>query len=338
MHPDLLSLLQERALVVAEIGNNHDGDVEQAKTLIKAAADSGVDAVKFQAHLVEAEMLYDDTVPPHFPEPRWQFMGRMSLTLEQHAEIKAFADEQGVIYFASPFSIEAVDLLEQVGNPFYKIASGEVTNLPMLRHIGRTGKPVLLSSGMSSWAELDAAVDEFKTRGNDLVVMHCTSKYPCPDDRLNLNAIPAMASRYGVPVGFSDHAPTIYPSVAAVALGARIVEKHFTIDKTLYGPDHKASMLPDEMAELVRAVRIVDAGLGDGDKTIPDDLTSTRTVFQKSVVSLVDIPAGAIIEEGMIGTKKPGKGIPANRYFEVIGKTAQRHIPADELVYEEDVE
>ena len=325
-------------LVVAEIGNNHDGQLEQGLRLIEEAARCGVDAVKFQAHLAEAEMLEDNTVPPHFPEPRYQFVKRMSLPREAHEALRAAALARGVLYFCSPFSIEAVRMLEEVGVPCYKIASGEVTNLPMLRAIVRTGKPCILSTGMSTMDEIAEAVDEIRRGGGECVLMQCTSLYPAPYERLNLRAIQSLRERFGCPVGLSDHSSEIYAPVAAAALGACVIEKHFTLDRGLYGPDHKASLPPPEMAEMVRAVRKIERAMGDGRKILQDDPLPMREVFQKSIVSAVDIPEGAVIQEEMLTTKKPGKGISAARFDAVVGRRVRRFIPTHTLVREDDLE
>lgn len=324
--------------IVAEIGNNHDGSVEQGLRLITEAARCGVDAVKFQAHIAPAEMLRDDTVPPHFPEPRYQFVTRMSLDEAAHAAFQRAAVDAGLIYFCSPFSVEAVRMLERLRVPCYKIASGEVTNLPMLRMIAAMGKPVLLSTGMSTYEEIDAAVAEIRRARAPVAVLQCTSHYPAADDVLNLRAITIMRERYRCPVGFSDHSPDNVPSLAAVALGACVIEKHFTLDRSLYGPDHKASLTPPDLAALVQGIRRVERAMGNGRKELTEALHRMRDVFQKSVVSTVDIPEGQRITADMIATKKPGKGIPAARFDVVVGRRARRAIPADTLVEEDALE
>lgn len=323
--------------IVAEIGNNHDGDVRQGLRLVEEAARCGVDAVKFQAHIADAEMLEDNTVPPHFPEPRYQFVRRMSLSEQAHAELMRAATGFGLIYFCSPFSIEAVMLLDRLNVPCYKVASGEVTNLPMLRAIASAGKPVLVSTGMSTYGELDVAVDELRRHDVPLALLQCTSLYPAPDDALNLRAIAVLQQRFRCPVGFSDHSPDILPSIAAVAMGACIIEKHFTLDRSLYGPDHKASLTPVEMSNLVTSVRRIEHALGDGTKELSETIRRMRDVFQKSVVTVTDVPEGARIMAEMIATKKPGKGIPASQYDAVIGRRTRRAIPANVMIREEDL-
>jgi N-acetylneuraminate synthase len=323
-------------LVIAEIGNNHDGSIGQARALIDAAAEAGADAVKFQTHIAEAEMLESTPTPPHFDEPRYRFMQRMSLSREQHEVLKAHAEERGLIFFSSPFSIEAVELLEGLDVPAYKIASGEVTNPPLVEAISSTGKPVLISTGMSGLEEVDAAVAILREHGAPFLVMQCTSNYPCPPEKVNLRAMETLHERYNAPVGLSDHTPGVFTSVAAVALGAVAVEKHFTLSKRLYGPDHHASLTPEELAQLVDGVKQVQAAMGDGVKARDPELDPARATFEKSVVSAVEIPEGAVIEASMLTTKRPGNGIPATRLPEVVGRHATRSIPANELVAEGD--
>jgi N-acetylneuraminate synthase len=323
--------------VIAEIGNNHDGSVYQAERLIDAAAEAGADAVKFQTHIAEAEMHPSTPTPPHFSEPRWEFTKRMELSLDDHLRLKAYAEERGVVFFSSPFSVEAVELLERVDVPLYKIASGEVTNPPLIEAIAATGKPVLLSTGMSGFAEVDAAVELLRAAGTDLLILQCTSNYPCPPEKVNLRAMPALGARYGVPFGLSDHTPDIHTSIAAVALGASALEKHFTLSKRLYGPDHHASLTPEELARLVAGVREVELALGSDEKVRDAELDPARATFEKSVVTRRPIAAGATIEREMLTTKRPGTGIPATRLAEVVGRRASRPIDENELVQEVDL-
>ena len=325
------------ALVVAEVGNNHDGSMRQAERLVEAAAEAGADAVKLQTHIAEAEMLPSTPTPPHFDEPRYEFTKRMELTLEDHLRLKALAEERGLVFFSSPFSVEAVELLEQVGVPAYKIASGEVTNPPLLEAVAATGKPVLLSSGMSGVEEVERAAEVFRRSGSPFLVLQCTSTYPCPPDQVNLRAMSAMGERLGCLYGLSDHTPGISTSIAAVALGASVVEKHFTLSKRLYGPDHHASLEPDELRRLVEGIREVEAALGTGLKERDPAHDQVRATFEKSIVSATTIPAGSMIERSMLATKRPGTGIPAGRLPGLIGRRAGRDIEANVLIEESDL-
>ncbi|HEY6892086.1 MAG TPA: N-acetylneuraminate synthase family protein [Solirubrobacter sp.] len=319
-------------LVIAEIGNNHDGSIRQAESLIQAAAVAGAGAVKFQTHIAEAEMLPSTPTPPHFDEPRYTFTQRMELSHDQHVHLKAYAEERGLIWFSSPFSVAAVELLEAVGTPVYKVASGEVTNPPLLQAIAATGKPVIVSSGMSGLDDVERAVTMFQAAGSDVLVMQCTSTYPCPPEQVHLRAMTMMAERFGTLVGLSDHTPDIHASVGAVALGAAAVEKHFTLSRYLYGPDHKASLEPADLAQLVTGVRNVHLALGSPEKLRDPGLDPARATFEKSVVSTVEIPAGTRIDPAMLTTKRPGNGIPATRIDEVVGRTTARAVAANVLL------
>ena len=330
-------MLGPRVFVIAEIGNNHNGEVDLAERLIDAAAGAGADAVKFQTHIAEAEMLPSTPTPPHFDEPRWDFTKRMELSRDDHLRVKAFAEERGLVFFSSPFSVEAVELLEEVGVPAYKVASGELTNPPILEAIAATGKPVLLSSGMSGLEDVERAAETLRSRGSDLLVMQCTSNYPCPPELVNLRAMTMMGERLGAPYGLSDHTTGVWASVAAAALGALAVEKHFTVDKSLYGPDHKASLLPEELASLVEGVREVEAALGDGLKERDPSLDPARATFEKSIVARVAIPRGAVLAPEMLTTKRPGNGISALHFAEIVGRTTTRELEPDHLLEEADL-
>ena len=325
------------ALVVAEIGNNHDGSIRQAEQLIEAAAEAGADAVKFQTHIAEAEMLPSTPTPPHFDEPRYEFTRRMELSLDDHRQLREHAEERGLVFFSSPFSVEAVELLEQVGVPAYKIASGEVTNPPLVDAVAATGKPVLLSTGMSGIEDVERAAAILRKSGSPFLVMQCTSTYPCPPELVNLRAMVAMGERLGCVYGLSDHTPDIYTAIAAVALGASAVEKHFTLSKELYGPDHHASLEPDELRSLVDGVRQVEAALGTGEKERDPAHDPVRATFEKSVVTRREIPAGALIEKEMLTTKRPGTGIPAVRLPEVVGRRSARALEANVALEEADL-
>lgn len=329
-----------QTLIIAEIGSTHDGSFGNARCLIDAAAECGVDVVKFQTHIAGAETLADAPMPPYFKgEPRFDYFKRTAFTKAQWIELKAHAEGQGLMFLSSPFSVEVVELLEEIGVEQYKIPSGEVTNLPMLEMIAQTRKPVLLSSGMSSWAEMDEAVNTILKYHDRLTVLQCTSKYPCPYEQVGLKVMLQMRERYGLPVGLSDHTLTNYAAFAAVTLGATVIEKHFTLSRRMYGSDARHSLEPDELADLVRGIRAVETMLAS--KLDKDDIARfaiMKAIFEKSVVSLVDIPAGTIITADMVGVKKPGTGIPARRLYEVVGCTARRDIPRDHLLNGEDIE
>lgn len=328
-----------RTLLIAEVGMLHEGSLGNARALVDAAVECGVDSVKFQTHIAKAETIRAAPMPPYFTgEPRYEYFERTAFTAEQWAALKKHCDARGVEFLSSAFSIEAVELLDRVGVGRYKIPSGEVTNLPYLDVVARTGKPVLLSSGMSSWAELDAAVNAILRHHDRLTILQCTSEYPCAYERVGLNVLQEARERYGLPVGLSDHTLTNYAAVAAVVLGACVVEKHFTLSRRLYGSDARHSVEPAELADLVRGVRAIETMLAAPVRK--DELAfvkAMKEIFEKSVVAAVDIPAGAVITRDMVALKKPGTGVPAARLDDVVGRRTARPIGADRLLAWEDL-
>lgn len=327
--------------VIAEIGSVHDGSFGNAQKLIETSAEIKADAAKFQTHIAQAETLPNAPMPPYFKgEPRFEYFQRTGFTLEKWHQLKAHCDEQGVEFLSSPFSIEAVELLEEVGVARYKVGSGEITNIPMLSAIAQTGKPVLLSSGMSSWAELDEAVSAITRHHNQLTVMQCTSEYPCPYEDVGLNVMLEIKERYGLPVGLSDHTLDNYACFAAVTLGATVIEKHLTFSRRMYGSDARHSLEPGEFADLVcgiRAIEIMLASKVDKDAKVAG-LRGMKEIFEKSVASVANIPAGVEITAPMIAVKKPGTGIPARDLERVIGKRTRNAIAVDTLIKPEDLE
>jgi N,N'-diacetyllegionaminate synthase len=326
--------------VVAEVGSVHDGSFGNALRLIDAASECGVDAVKFQTHIAEAETLPNAPAPSFFAaEPRFEYFRRTAFSEEQWRALKSHADARGVLFLSSPFSEEAVDLLARVGMTRYKIPSGEITNLPLIEKIARLGKPVLLSSGMSSWDELDRAVTVVRRQHDELTVLQCTTEYPCPYERVGLNVMVEMQRRYGVAVGLSDHSLTPYASLAAVALGATVVEKHFTFSRRMYGSDARHSMEPDEMADLVTGVRAIERMLENPvDKNDTRALDPCKRVFEKSLVTVAPVASGTVLTREMIGIKKPGGGIPPSRLEELLGRRLVRDLPEGSALSLSDVE
>lgn len=333
-------MTNSKVQIIAEVGSVHDGSFGNALKLIEAAAQCGVDAVKFQTHISEAETIRNAPMPPYFKgEPRYEYFQRTGFSEEKWRELKAHCEANGVQFLSSPFSNEAVDLLERVGVDSYKVGSGEVTNIPMLDHIGRTGKPVIISSGMSTWAELDEAVRALRRHHDRVTVLQCTSEYPCPYEEVGLNIMQEMKTRYSLPVGLSDHTLTNYASLAAVMVGAAVIEKHFTFSRLMYGSDARHSLEPAELKDLVAGIRACEAMLQarvDKD-AMAGRLQEMKHIFEKSVVALVDIEADAILTHEMLGIKKPGTGIPARRYNEIIGQRAARKISKDTVLQEADL-
>jgi N-acetylneuraminate synthase len=321
-------------LVIAEAGMNHDGSLGNAIRLAEVAAECGADAVKFQLHDAPAETTRDAPSPPYFEhETRWEYFSRTAFTDEQWATLKQACERAEIEFLCSVFSVEAVERLERLGVGRYKVGSGEVTNLELVRRVATTGKPVLLTSGMSTWAELDAAVE---VAGNDVTVLQCTSEYPTPPEHVGLNVLAELRQRYGKPVGLSDHSLGNYAAFAAVALGAVVVEKHFTLSNELYGPDAALALEPDELEDLVDGIRSIETMLANPvDKDDVEELREMKRVFEKSVVSTREIPAGVEISREMLAAKKPGTGIPARMLPEVIGRKARVDIAADTVITED---
>jgi N-acetylneuraminate synthase len=325
--------------IIAEIGSVHDGSIGNALKLIEAAAACGADAVKFQTHIPEAETLSDAPSPSYFSaEPRFDYFRRTGFTLDQWKHLRAHCANSHVTFLSSPFSLEAVDLLEQVGVPAYKVPSGEVSNLPLLERIAATGKPVYLSSGMSNWAELDAAVAALRP-GGPITVLQCSSAYPCANEQVGINVLAEMARRWGLPIGFSDHTNGVAAGIAAAALGASVIEKHFTFSRLMYGSDAANASEPAEFRMFCDSVKSVAAMLAHPiDK---NDLTSYRDmkrIFEKSVVTACDIPAGVALKREHLAFKKPGDGIPAARWRDVIGRCTARVLPANYKLIDADLD
>lgn len=327
----------EPTFIVAEAGINHNGSIENAKMLIDAAAENGADAVKFQTHLPEKEMLKGGPIVEYIGKPLYDVYTMMELSKEDHIILKEYAEERDIIFYSTPFSVEAVDLLEEVGVPAFKIGSGEMTNPKILERAARTGKPVIISTGMSKMEEVEEAVRLITRINKNLAILQCTSAYPCPPEDINLRVMEAY-KRFDYPVGISDHSQGIYVALAAITLGASIIEKHFTVDKNWPGPDQKASIDPQELRELVEGARIIEKALGTGEKKILEKEKPVRDMASESVVSVKDIPRGTIITEDVVWVKKPGTGIPAKDMGKVIGRRARRNIGRDNLIQWKDLE
>jgi N,N'-diacetyllegionaminate synthase len=325
--------------IIAEVGSVHDGSFGNACKLIETAARCGADTVKFQTHLADAETLPDAPDPPYFKaEPRLEYFRRTAFTRDQWIGLREHAEQVGLKFISSPFSLEAVDLLEDIGISFYKIPSGEVTNLPLLEKIAATGRPVVLSSGMSCWTELDRAVEVLRRPGaGELTLMQCSSVYPCPPERVGLNVIGEMRDRYRLPVGLSDHTSGIAAAIAALTLGVTMVEKHLTFSKAMYGSDAPHSMEPTEFTALVTAIRETEVMLAnDVDKASISEYRDMKRIFEKSLVTAVAVPAGTPITIEHLAFKKPGDGIPAAEYADWIGRSIANNLPPNHKLNPED--
>ncbi|MGE0479631.1 MAG: N-acetylneuraminate synthase family protein [Phycisphaerae bacterium] len=324
-------------LVVAEVAQAHDGSLGTAHAFIDAVAEAGADAVKFQTHIAHAESTPAEPWRVAFsPQDasRYEYWKRMEFSEEQWRGLKRHAQERGLLFLSAPFSIEAFELLRRVGVPAWKVASGELTNTPLLERIADTGLPVLLSSGMSTLAELDAAVQRLRGRGAPLAVFQCTSMYPTPPEHVGLNVLAALRERYRCPVGLSDHSGELVAGLAAAALGADLLEVHVTFSKQMFGPDVVASLTLDDLRRLVDGVRFLDRARGapvDKD-ALAATLAPVRRAFMRSVVARVDLPAGTVLQPEHLVAKKPGTGVPAARLPELVGRRLTEPLRADEPV------
>jgi sialic acid synthase SpsE len=326
-----------RCFLIAEVGLNHNGDVQLAKTIVEAAVAAGADAVKFQKRTVDTLAIgsvldADDARFPAFGTTYRRIREHLEFDWDQYVEIKRYCDALGVLFFATPFDIDAADFLERLDVPAFKIASHSVTNLPFLRHVARFGKPIIMSSGMCTLEEFDDAVAAVREGGAPLALMHCVSSYPQPPEQSNLRMMDVLRARYGAPVGYSGHEIGYLPTLAAVARGADIVERHVTTDRALVGFDHKLSLEPDELTRMIADIRTVEQTLGTGEKAVSDVELVTRRKYHVSIVSARDIPAGAVIAEDMLTLKNPGTGLPARRLGEVVGRRAKTFIAHDTLL------
>jgi sialic acid synthase SpsE len=322
--------------VIAEAGINHNGDVTLAAELVDAAARAGADAIKFQTHFPEHEMLRGGATAAYVGESLFDLLTRTALSRDAHATLKDLAAKKGILFLSTPFSREAADFLETLGVSAFKTGSGELTNVPLQRHIARKGRPMIVSTGMSTPDEIDATVRALDEEGATYALMHCTSTYPTPFEHVQLGCIAALQSKYGVPVGFSDHTLGTAISLAAVASGANIFEKHFTASRSLPGPDQQGSMEPQELESLVRDIRAVEQSLGAAKKIQPGE-QDVRNMALHSVVSIRDIDAGRRISADDVWPKRPGTGIPAARMGDVLGRVARRAISRDRLISWDDL-
>ncbi len=333
--------------IIAEAGVNHNGSIDLAFRLIDAAVEAGADGVKFQTfrpeNLVTAgasKAEYQIANTGDGTQSQLQMLRQLALPLDQYVRLKEHCDQAGIEFLSTPFDEESVDCLEPLVHR-YKIPSGEVTNLPFLEYVSAKRKPILLSTGMSTLAEVAQAVDTLRNswpqiERDSLWLLHCSTNYPCPHSDVNLRAMQTLRSAFAVPVGYSDHTRGIEVSVAAVAMGAIIIEKHFTLDRSLPGPDHKASLDPREFRELVTAIRHVHESLGDGIKRPAASEIPIRELVRKSLVAAVEIPSGTIVTRTMVTVKRPGNGISPGQIHQVIGLKAHRSIHRDHVLFWDD--
>jgi len=347
MHQDANTWLQAPrddapCTVIAEVGQAHEGSLGMAHAFIDLAATAGADAVKFQTHLADAESTADEPWRKPFSSQdatRYDYWKRMEFEEPQWLELKAHADEAGVLFLSSPFSMEAVELLERVGVAGWKVASGETSNLALIEAMAKTGRSVMISTGMSFMAEIDAAVECVKRHGAPLGVFQCTSAYPCPPELLGLNMLAEFKTRYDCAVGLSAHTGDIYPGLAAAALGAQLLEVHVVFSRDMFGPDVPVSIVSAELSSLVRGVRAIEKAYANPvvKDQMPESVSSLRSIFTKSVVAADDLSAGTVLEAEHLALKKPGTGIPANDLPSLVGRELSRSVSKDTLLSHDDL-
>ncbi len=328
----------DKVLIIAEIGVNHNGDINLAKKLVDVAKEAGADIAKFQTSTLDgvvskfAEMAEYQKNNIGKVTSQKEMLKSLVLPFDAFRELAAYCKEKGIQFLSTPFDLPSIDFLNELQD-MWKIPSGEITNYPYLVKIAKTGKDIIMSTGMSTVDEVRDAIKVLKDNGSgNITLLHCTTDYPTPYEAVNLNAMKTLEKEFGLPVGYSDHTNGIEVSVAAVAMGAKVVEKHFTLDRNLPGPDHKASLEPDELKALVKAVRNVEKSLGSFEKKPSESEIKNIAIARKSIVAARDIKEGEILTEENITTKRPGNGVSAMRWNEVLGTRAIRGFSEDELI------
>ncbi|MBL8214283.1 MAG: N-acetylneuraminate synthase family protein [Bryobacterales bacterium] len=335
-------LANDPCLIIAEVGNSHDGSLGTAHAYIDAAARAGADAVKFQTHIAAAESSAAEPWRVRFsPQDatRYDYWKRMEFSEEQWTGLARHASECGLLFLSSPFSIEAGRLLLRAGVGAWKIASGELTNIPMIEYLAESGLPFLISTGMSGWEDIDRVVAMVRARRLQYAVLQCTSAYPCPPERIGLNLLAEYRERFQCPVGLSDHSGKIYPSLAAVTLGAKVLEVHITFSHECFGPDTPASLTMQEFRQLVDGVRFIECMQANpvDKEAAASAMAPMRALFTKSLVAVSDLNAGTVLCREHLGARKPGMGIPAADLPEVLGQVLLRTVRAGEFLGQEDI-
>jgi N,N'-diacetyllegionaminate synthase len=331
----------KRILVIAEAGVNHNGSLETAKRLVEVAANAGADFVKFQTFNADdivtktADKAEYQKIATGNDVSQYEMLKSLELTSDMHEQLLEHCDNFSIGFLSTGFDQSSVAYLVSLGQQLVKVPSGEITNLPYLKFVGSLGLPVILSTGMSSLEEVGDALSVLKNAGTDkdrVTVLHCTSEYPAPFENVNLNAMQTISKEFGVSVGYSDHTTGIEISIAAAALGATVIEKHFTLDRALPGPDHKASLEPDELVALVKSIRNIEIALGDGSKVPSNGENKNKLIARKSIVARQDIHSGDSFTVDNLTTKRPGTGVSPMKWQEILGKTATRDYLQDEII------
>jgi len=337
--------LGEPVFVIAEAGVNHNGDTETARQLIAAAADAGADAVKFQTFNVD-RLLTRDAPKAEYQigqtgagQSQYDMLAALQLDESAHRVLQTHCEARGIIFLSSPFDEQSMDFLVGLDVPALKIPSGELTNLSYLAHAAQCGLPLIVSTGMATLAEVEDAVAIIRGAGNEqFVLLHCLSDYPADPSEINLRAMATMAAAFQAPIGYSDHSLGDCVTLAAVALGACVIEKHFTLDRTMPGPDHQASLEPDQLAVMIAGIRAVELALGDGVKRPQTSELSTAAVARKSLVAACDIAAGVTLDKNMVAIMRPGTGLAPGRLADVLGRRARKPLVKGALLVLDDLE
>lgn len=330
-----------KTLIIAEAGVNHNGSLEMARQLVASAAAAGADLVKFQS-FVTSKIISREAPKAEYQkgttgaeESQYEMVRKLELSRADHEVLIEECRRHGIGFLSTAFDIESFDMLVDLGINQVKIPSGELTNLPLLRYVTRLGKPVILSTGMAGLGEIEAALEIIERAGTPrsrITILHCTTEYPTPMQDVNLRAMVSLKQAFGVEVGYSDHTPGIEVSIAAVALGATVIEKHFTLDRSLPGPDHQASLEPNELKAMVDAIRNIEQALGDGIKRPSPSEQKNKPIARKSLVASRSIRAGELFSVDNLATKRPGTGISPMRWDEIIGRPSPRDFAVDELI------
>lgn len=329
----------DKVVIIAEAGVNHNGKIDLAKEMIEKAKKAGADYVKFQTFIPEnlvskyaAKAEYQKKATDA-AESQLEMIRRLTLTFDEFIKLKKYSDELGIGFISTPFDIDSIYFLETLDMDFWKIPSGEITNLPYLEVIARTERKVVLSTGMSSLNEIQAAVEILEKNGTkDIILLHCTTQYPAPYEDVNLRAMNQINETIKKKVGYSDHTMGIEIPIAAAALGAVIIEKHFTLDRNMEGPDHKASLEPEELKKMIDAIRNLELAMGNGEKAVAFSEKQNKAVARKSIVAKINIQKGDLFSEDNLTIKRPGTGISPMKWYEVLGKSANRDYLKDEII------
>jgi N,N'-diacetyllegionaminate synthase len=331
--------MKSNVFIIAEAGVNHNGSIENAKRLIEKAKESGADAVKFQTFKAEkvmsryAEKAEYQKQSTGADETQLDMVKKLELSFDEFNMLKNYCDKVGIRFMSTPFDHDSIEFLDKLGMEIWKIPSGEITNLPYLIRIAQLKKPVILSTGMSTMEDINNAIVVLKENGvGELTVLHCTTEYPTPFSDVNLKAMLSIKEKFNVNVGYSDHTKGIEVPIAASALGALVIEKHFTLDNTMEGPDHKASLEPDELKKMVDSIRHIELALGSGVKEPAKSEIKNMKIARKSIIAKKGIKAGEAFTEENLTVKRPGNGISPMKWFEVIGEIAVRDFEEDELI------